>query len=102
VGDVMHAQENRGSVGSSTDYDEMARSSVCATSATRPNAAAGRDPLYLFACHLEWRDQRNITAYQQLVAALDDPDNGIRGVAENLLHRCCPRPKREEANVEAW
>jgi len=51
-----------------------------------------RDPLYLFACHLEWRNRGNIAAYQELVAALDDPDCDIRVVAEVLLYRNAPRP----------
>ncbi len=29
-----------------------------------------RDPLYLFACHLEWRHKGRLEAYQELVAAL--------------------------------
>ncbi len=51
-----------------------------------------RDPLYLFACHLEWRDRRNLEAYKELIAALDDHDRDIRYVAELLLHRSSPRP----------
>ena len=46
-----------------------------------------RDPLYLLVCHLEWRNRGNVAAYQELLAALDDPDNAIRVVAEVLLHR---------------
>jgi hypothetical protein len=42
------------------------------------------DPIYLFACHLEWRDHRNLHAYHELVAALDDGDENIRLVAENF------------------
>jgi hypothetical protein len=53
-----------------------------------------RDPLYLFACYLEWRDKHNVEAYQDLVAALDDTDKRIRAVAETLLHRPSPRPQR--------
>jgi hypothetical protein len=52
-----------------------------------------RDPLYLFACHLEWRDKRNVKAYQELVAALEDCNQEIRAVAEALLHRSSPRPQ---------
>ena len=52
-----------------------------------------RDPLYLFACHLEWRDKRNLAAHKELVAALDDPDEDIRQLAELLLHRSSPRPQ---------
>ena len=51
-----------------------------------------RDALHLFACYLEWRDSQNFAAYQELIAALDDPDEAIRAVAEDLLHRKSPRP----------
>ena len=53
-----------------------------------------RDALYLFACHLEWLTERNLAAYQELLAALDDPDGDIRRLAEYLLHRSSPRPER--------
>lgn len=52
-----------------------------------------RSPLYLFACHLEWQQARNLEAYKDLVAALDHPDEDIRQVAESLLHRSSPRPQ---------
>ena len=64
--------------------------------------AGHRDPLYLFACHLEWRNHRNLSAYQELLAALDDPNKGIRVVAEVLLHRSSPRPESREQNVKVW
>lgn len=52
-----------------------------------------RDPLYLFGCHLEWRDRRSLKAYEELIAALDDPNVEIRSLAENLLaYRSSPRP----------
>ena len=50
-----------------------------------------RDPFFLFLCHLEWRDSRSLQAYEELIAALDDPDEEIRAVAEHLLHRASPR-----------
>lgn len=50
-----------------------------------------RDPFFLFLCHLEWRDRRSLQAYEELIAALDDPDEVIRDVAEHLLHRSSPR-----------
>ncbi len=50
-----------------------------------------RNPLYLFACHLEWCGNGRLDAYQELIAALDDPDEHIRRVAETLLHRTSPR-----------
>ena len=61
-----------------------------------------RDPLYLFACHLEWQNKRSLAAYQELLAALDDPNEEIRTVAEVLLHRSSPRPEPSLRGVEAW
>jgi hypothetical protein len=66
------------------------------------NQIGKRDPLYLFACHLEWRKSGDVAAYQELLAALDDPDNDIRVVAEALLRRTSPRPHPGERSVEAW
>ena len=57
-----------------------------------------RDPLYLFACHLEWRDRRNLHAHKELIAALDDYDEDIRHLAELLLHRSSPRPEAKSGN----
>jgi hypothetical protein len=50
------------------------------------------DPLYLFACHLAWRREGNLGAYQDLLAGLDDSRSDVRILAESLLHRPCPRP----------
>ena len=61
-----------------------------------------RDDLYLFVCHLEWRTKRNLAAYQELLAALDDHDDDIRRLAESLLHRSSPRPERTATFVESW
>ena len=58
-----------------------------------------RDALYLFACHLEWRTKRNLAAYQELLAALDDHDGDIRRLAECLLHRSSPRPERTATGI---
>lgn len=52
-----------------------------------------RDPLYLFACYLDWRDRRDLLAYKELMAALDDHEEGIRTLAESLLHRPSPHPR---------
>ena len=65
-------------------------------------AIRSRDTLFLFACHLEWRDNRDVKAYQELLAALDDPNEDIRSVAENLLHRASPRPQREGPANPIW
>ena len=51
-----------------------------------------RDPLYLFACHLAWRREGNLRAYQDLLAGLDDSRSDVRLLAESPLHRPCPRP----------
>lgn len=59
----------------------------------RSIAAGDQDPLFLFACHLGWHRQRNLKAYQALVAGLDDSDKRIRAIAETMLHRCSPRPQ---------
>ena len=56
-----------------------------------------RNPLYLFACHLEWLSKGRLDAYQELVAALDDYDEDIRKVAETLLHRSSPRRQLKSA-----
>lgn len=59
-----------------------------------PEAVTGRDPLYLFGCHLEWRFSRNLKAYEELIAALDDTDENLCAVAEHFLRRSSPRPRR--------
>jgi hypothetical protein len=61
--------------------------------------ARTQDPLYLFACHLEWHHWRNFAAYEALVAALDDSEKRIREIAEMLLHRISPRPQRKARGV---
>jgi hypothetical protein len=66
------------------------------------NNVGHRDPLYLFVCHLEWHKKRNLAAYQELLAALDDPNEEIRTVAEMLLHQSSPRPEPSIRGVEAW
>jgi hypothetical protein len=61
-----------------------------------------RDALYLFACHLEWHTKRNLAAYHELIAALDDQDGDICRLAEALLHRGSPRPAGCKTGSEAW
>ncbi len=60
------------------------------------------DPLYLFLCHLEWRRTRNLAAYRELLAALDDTDPDIRVLVEVLLHRDSPRREPTSTSAEAW
>ena len=67
----------------------------------RGDAGCRRDPIYLFACHLEWRDRRNLRAYNELIAALDDRDQSIRDLAETLLHRSSPQPKNAVGRNDA-
>ena len=50
-------------------------------------AVSGRDPLYLFTCHLEWRSYKNVRALEELLAALESPNEEDRLVAESLLSR---------------
>jgi hypothetical protein len=61
--------------------------------------AVKRDPLYVFACHLEWRMRRNVAAYQELLAALDDGDPDVRCVAEVLLDQSSPKRESAESTV---
>ena len=61
-----------------------------------------RDPLYLFLCHLEWHKKRNVAAYQELLAALDDGDCNTRILAEVLLARSSPRPKASARTIKVW
>ena len=61
-----------------------------------------RDPLYLFVCYLEWHKAQKLAAYHELLAALDDPNEEIRTVAEVLLHRNSPRPEPSLRGVETW
>lgn len=51
------------------------------------------DFLYLFACHLEWLCNRDVKAYEELVAGLDSSSAETRLIAEALLRRTSPRPK---------
>ena len=64
---------------------------VAAKRQTHASPAAVRDPLYLFACHLEWRKHGNVRGFEELLAALDDPNEQGRLVAEALLGRLSPR-----------
>lgn len=58
-----------------------------------------RDVLYLFLCHLEWHQKRNLEAYEELIAALDDRAPDIREVAESLLLRPSPHPQRKKTTT---
>jgi hypothetical protein len=80
-----------GEVGSSLGATGLSEQSRSKGSAIPGN----HDPLYLFACHLEPQPWRNLGGHQALVAALDDSDQRIRMIAEMLLHRSSPRPRRK-------
>ena len=69
-----------------------------------PRPTFGCDPLYLFACYYEWEHDGNLLAFQQLLAALDDPDEETRLVAEAILRRPSPRRPRSpaDANYFDW
>ncbi len=56
-----------------------------------------RDPALLYARYEQWRNGGDVSAYLELVAALDDSDDTIRETAENLLHRPSPRPRQTNA-----
>ncbi len=73
---------------------------IAPESTSEKHSARHRDPLYLFACHLDWRTNRNINAYHELVAALDDRDEQTRDLAAELLQRCSPRPQAKKAQSE--
>jgi hypothetical protein len=62
-----------------------------------------RDPLYLFTCHLAWRREGNLGAYQDLLAGLDDSRSDVRLLAESLLHRHCPEadPNLKTRNTDS-
>lgn len=62
--------------------------------------SGNRDPLYLFACHLEWQTKRNLACYNELLAALDDVEEGIGVLAKELLQRSSPRPSPTENYAE--
>ena len=84
--------------------DCLAVESVCSNgiAVTDMSKKVGhRDASYLFACHLEWHTKRNVAAYRELLAALDDHDADIRRLAESLLHRRSPRPKRTAKAIES-
>jgi hypothetical protein len=59
-----------------------------------------RVPLYLFACHLEWRNTGNVAAYEELLAVLDDPDGRNRAIAGALQKRSPPRPQPGKGSVK--
>jgi len=80
-----------GGLGSSLRSTGLSEQSLSKRSAM----AGNHDPLYLFACHLEWHHWRQLGADQALVAVLDDSDQRIRVIAEMLLHRSSARPQRK-------
>jgi len=57
------------------------------------------DAVYLFFCHLEWRDRRNSHAHKELLTALNHEDIEMRQVAESLLHRSAETADTLNINV---
>ena len=62
--------------------------------AERLKQACRWDPLYLFACHVEWHTEGNLRAFQDLLAALEDSSEEVRVVAESLLWPAVPTPQK--------
>jgi hypothetical protein len=92
-GKLKAAGEDRSSAGVGS---RLGANGLAEQSPSKRSAMEGRhDPLYLFACHLESHQWRNLGGHQALVAALDDSDQRTRVVAEMLLHRSSPRPQRK-------
>jgi hypothetical protein len=63
---------------------------------SQEHAARQRDPIYFFACYLEWHCEKNVRAYRELVAARDEGDTEISHLAETLLHRSSPLPAAQK------
>jgi hypothetical protein len=55
---------------------------------SRSSAPGNVDPLYLFACQVEWRKRRSRVAAKELLCALASPDAQGRLIAEVLLEAC--------------
>jgi hypothetical protein len=55
---------------------------------SRSGAFGDVDPLYLFACQVEWRKQCSHAAGTELLCALASPDAQSRLIAEVLLEAC--------------
>lgn len=55
---------------------------------SRVGAPGGIDPLYLFACQIEWRKRCSQLAGRELLCALASPDANSRFIAEVLLEAC--------------
>ena len=53
-----------------------------------------RSKANLFACHLEWRTKRNLAAYQELLAALDDHNDDAA-----LQNLSCTVARRDRSEV---
>jgi hypothetical protein len=95
--DVIRKHETLGGMSDGLTREGLSEPSL---SKSKPSATAGnQDPLFLFACHLEWHQQRNPRAYQALVAVLHDSDKRIRVIAELLLHRGSARLQGESRGV---
>ena len=57
-----------------------------------------RDPLYLFACYLEWQNEANLRAFQELLAGFSRSHEDTRIIAESFLGRPSPRRRQADGN----
>ena len=79
--------------------DAMAMSSVTLEIQSAKQSPDDRDNIqpdaaYLFACHLRWDKHGDLKAYLALVSALDSNSEEVQVIAESLLRRKSPRPKK--------
>jgi hypothetical protein len=96
---IMRTQGKRDVVREDVSLGKVGRVLARTGLSKRSTIPRNHDPLYLFACHLDWQYRRNLAAYQRLVSALDDSDIRIREIAEMLVHRSSLRPPRESRGV---
>lgn len=47
-------------------------------------------------------EDKNVAAYEEILAALDDSDDGTRMVAEVLLQRSSPQPTLAKTSSDTW
>jgi hypothetical protein len=97
--DVVREDVSLGKVGRRLTRAGLSKRSPSERSLSKRCIAGNHDPLYLFACHLDWQYRRNLAAYQGLISALDDSNNKIREIAEMLLHRSSPRPQKKDCGL---
>jgi|ERR1700678_372836 hypothetical protein len=95
--DVTRKEGTWGEIGDGLTHADLLEPS--SFESKRSTTGGNPDPLFLFACHVEWHQRRNLRAYQALLAGLDASDKRIREIVETMLHRSSPRPQREGRGV---